>query len=809
MGTLRQDLRHGIRALLKRPGFTLIAAFMLALGIGTNTAIFSVVNGVLLRALPYGEDERIVTLWQSDLKNGVEREETSPASFLDWRDQNQCFEAVSMAEPFGHSLIDYGEPESFRSWIVSSGFFEVLGANALHGRTFLPEEYQQSSSHVVVMGYGLWQRRFGGDSNIVGQSMVLNGQPHTIIGIMPPEFQFPPGRELWAPRPQRERDPLIRGATYIKVVGRLKPGHSIEQAQQEMNAIAARQSEQYPQTHTDIGAVALPLREYLFGPVRPALIMLFAAVSLVLLIACANVASLLLARATERQREFAIRSAMGASRFRLLRQLLTESLLLAIIGGLGGVLLAIWLIDLIVALGPGQLPRLNQINLNAGVLLFASVISVLTALLFGLAPAIEVSRPDLQEVLKEGGRAATAGHGRQRFRNALIVAEVALSSVLLVGAGLLVRSFVALVEVDPGFAAEKALALEVQLARRTPEQRMAFFDQTLEKISTLPDVQAAGATSALPFHDNQIITSISFGIEGRPPSSAGDEQTAYLIATTPDYFRAIGVPLVRGRAFNQFDRADSAQVVLINDRMARRHWPTEDAVGKKISFANSLYAASTPPRITAEIIGVVGDALPTGFDSLPRPEIYLPYTQAPSGGMTFLVRTATDPNNLLSAVKEKIREVNRNQTFSSTYSLEQLVDKSIAERRFNLLLLASFALISLVLAGMGIYSLISFTTAQRTHEIGVRIALGAERGDVLKLIMGRGLKLTSIGLAVGLLSSLALTRLMSGLLFGVSVVDPVTFAITPALLAAVALAACYIPARRAMKVDPVVALRYE
>src|SRR5437870_950820 len=497
-----RDLRAGVRTLAKKRGFTIVVVLMLAAGIATNTAIFSIVNGVLLRALPYQHDDRIVTVWQTAPQRGVEREETSPADFFDWQQQSQSFEEFGMAEPWGHLLTGEAEPEANRSWVVSPGFFEALGARPIRGRTFLPEEYQAGGSNVVVIGYKWWQSHFGGDPNMVGRKLTFNNQATTVVGIMPPDFEYPPGRELWAPRPRRDNDMQNRGRTFIFVVGRLKPGRSTEQAQQEMNAIAARLAQEYPQTNAGIGITLLPLRQILFGDVRPALLVLSGAVGLVLLIACANVANLLLARAAEGQREFAIRSTLGASRSRLLRRLMIESLVLAGLGGIGGVLLSNWLIHVVVALSANRLPRLEQINLNSSVLVFALGISVLTALLFGLAPALQNTRLNLQDVLKEGTHTATAGSARQHFRRALVVTQVAVAFVLLVGAGLLARSFKALLEVDPGFAANKALTLEVQLGRRTTEQRTTFLNQTLEKLAAMPGVAGAGAASALPFSDN-------------------------------------------------------------------------------------------------------------------------------------------------------------------------------------------------------------------------------------------------------------------------------------------------------------------
>ena len=799
-----RDLRTSVRTLARKPGFTIVVVLMLAVGIATNTAIFSVVNGVLLRGLPYQQDDRIVTIWQTAPKRGVDREETSPANYFDWQEQSQSFEQFGMAEPWGHLLTGEAEPEANRSWVVSPGFFEALGARPMLGRIFLPEEYQAGGSNVVVIGYNWWQSHFGGDPNLIGRKLAFNNQPTTVVGIMPPDFEYPPGRELWGPRPRRDNDMQNRGRTFIFVVGRLKPGRTIEQAQQEMNAIASRLADEYPQTSAGIGVLLLPLRQILFGDVRPALLVLFGAVGLVLLIACANVANLLLARAAERQREFAILNALGASRGRMVRQLMTESLVLALLGGIGGVVLSSWLIQVIVALSANRLPRLEQINLNSSVLLFALGISVLTALLFGLAPALQNTRLNLQDVLKEGTHTATAGSARQHFRRALVVIQVAVAFVLLVGAGLLARSFKALLEVDPGFAANKALTLEVQLGRRTTEQRTTFLNQTLEKLEAMPGVAGAGAASALPFSDNQVAQPTTIRIEGRPSVSPEGDATTNLISVTPDYFHALRVPLISGRLLTRFDTKD-VPVAVINHTMALRYWPDEDAVGKKVSFHS--YGGD----FTAEIVGIVGDTHTAGLESEPKPEMFVSHASAIGypNSMTYFVRTATDPLKMLPAVKEKIREVNKEQAFSSVATIDELVARSLNQRRFNLLLLASFAVLALILAGVGLYGLISFMTAQRTYEIGIRMAFGADRSRVLKLVIGQGMALTLAGIAIGLLASLALTRLMQSLLYGISATDPLTFVVIAFVLSAVPFLACYIPARRATKVDPMAALRYE
>lgn len=802
MDEMIRDVRGSVRTFAKKPGFAIIVVMTLASGIAANTAIFSVVNGVLLRALPYRQEDRIVTLWGTAPARKIAREKTSPANYFDWLEQGQAFEALGMAEPWGHLWTREGEPEAIRSWVVTPGFFEALGTQPLLGRGFLPFEYLRGSSPVVIVGYEWWQRHLGGDPSVIGEKLTFNNQLTAIVGVMPPEFEYPPGRQVWAPRPRRESDVRDRGTTYVYVVGRLKPGRTLPQAQQEMSVISARQAEQYPQTNAGIGVSLMPLHQVLLGDVRPALLILFGAVSLVLLIACANVANVSLARYAERQREFAIRGALGASRGRIVRQLMTESLILAGLGGAGGVLLAKWLIRLIAVLSANHIPRLDQVHLSPAVVLFALVLSVLTTLLFGLAPALHRTGAGLQEALKEGSHTATAASPKQRFRQALVVIQIAVAFVLLGGAGLLVRSFLALLDVNPGFAANSALALEMQLARRTADQRIAFLSETLDRVAAMPGVRAAGAASALPFSENQVAQPTTFRIEGRPSVLPEGDATANLISVTPDYFRALGVPLLSGRWLTRFDTKD-VPVAIINHAMAQRWWPAENPLGNKISFR------SFGGYFTTEIVGVVGDMLTAGLEVAPAPEIFVTHasTIGYPNSMTYFVRTEADPLGLLEAVKDKIRESDKNAAFSGVATINQLVERSLDRRRFSLLLLALFALLALGLAAGGLFGLISLITAERTHEIGVRVAFGAGRGEVLKLVLRQGMRLTVMGIAIGLVLSLSLRRLMQSLLFGVTAADPVTFLTIGAVLIAVPLLACYLPALRATRVDPVVALR--
>ena len=801
MNSFLQDLRYALRSLRKNPGFTLVAVLTLALGIGANTTIFSVVHAVLLRPLPYRDPERLVTLWQNNGKAGVTRDDVSPANFLDWREQSRSFESMAGIEPFGLSLSDQGEPERFSAFLVTAGFFEVLGMNPLYGRWFAPEEYQPGNDHVVAIGYGLWRRRFGGDTGLIGQTLRLNGQPYRVVGIMAPEFQFPLEREVWAPRPIREHDRQLRGPTYWNVVGRLKPGVSARQAQDEMGAIAGTLARQYPETNGGMGVTVVPLAELLTGESRPALLLLLGAVFLLLMIACANVANLLLVRAAERQREFAIRRALGARRGRLVRQLFTEGVVLAALGGLAGLLLSRWGLSLVLGFPSARMPRLEQVGLDAGVLLFALGASLLTALFFGLAPAAQLARMERPSTGERGVIPGKAGPARHRLRHGLVICEVALALVLLTGAGLLLRSFAKLLSVDPGFAKERVLALQVFLGRnQNAEQMTGFFDQALERVAAVPGVRNAAVVSSPPFIGLEQDT--PFTIEGRRPPPPGQEPSAYYTEVSADYLAALGVPLRRGRFITKLDRSGAISVVVINDTMARRAFPTQDPVGMKLTVMHD-------PPVTRQIVGVIGDVLHKGLDSLPRPEMFVPYPQSPTPQMTFLVKTTADPAGMLPAVKASIREVNRLQTFAKEVTMEQLVADSLERKRFNLFLLGSFAGLALALAGIGIYGMVSYATRQRTREIGVRIALGAQAEDVLRLLVGQGMALAGTGVAIGMIGALALTRLMRSLLFGVGAADPLTFAVIAGLMASFALLACWIPARRATRVDPVEALRSE
>jgi putative ABC transport system permease protein len=807
---LWQDVRYSARMLLKHPAYTLIAVITLALGIGANAAIFSIINNVLLRSLPYPEADRIVTLWENNSKENIARDDVSPANFLDWRDRQKVFSDIAFANPNSLDYASGGEHEVIRAAAVSNGFFQVFGAGALRGRTFLPEEYEAGKNQVVILSHGAWRRRFGEDQNIVGRTLMLDGQPTTVVGVMPPDFRlylFDHAEEMWSPQVPNEAMKQQRKATYLKVVARLKPNVTLAEAQAELNNIAAQLAQENPNTNQGTGITAVTLPEHLKGKWRPALLILFAAVGLVLLIACANVANLSLARGCEREREFAIRSAIGAGRIRIIRQLFIESLLLAGLGCAGGLLLAIWGVDLIVAFNPGGIPRIEEVSLNGLTLAFVSIVSLLTTLIFGLAPALHLSKPDLQSTLKDTGQTVTANPARHRLRNTLVVAQVALAVVLLTGAGLLMRSFVSLLRTDPGFAVDKVVAIQAFIWDRynKPEQRELYTKETLEKIQSLPGVQAAGVTTAIPLLESSQTTSLAFAVEGKPPQPTGQEPVAQFTIASANYFSAIGARLLNGRLFNQFDLKDTTKVALINETMARRNWPGEDPVGAKFRLIRG--GRDARPGTTLEVIGIVTDQRQDGLEKTPRQEFFVPYAQSPSGSTIFVVRTKGDPHDLLQSLKERIWETNKTQPFYAVTTMDQLVRDSLKARRFNLVLLGALATLALTLAAVGIYGVISFTTGQRTHEIGLRMALGAQTRDILTLVVGQGMTLTLVGLVIGLLVSFVLTRFLSSLLFNISPTDPVTFALIAILLTSVALLACYFPARRATKIDPLVALR--
>lgn len=806
METLIQDLRYAVRMLIKKPGFTVVVVAALALGIGANTAIFSIVNSILLRPLPYRDPDRLAMIWMDNKRMNVDQDIHSYANYVDYRDQNQVFESMAAYYGISLNLVGVGEPERIIGSAASASLFEVLGVDPQLGRVFTADEEQIGQDRVAILSHGLWRRRFGGDPNIVGQEIQVSDVSRTVIGVMPASFKFPyKDAEIWVPMALNENQKQSRGSFGYYAIGRLKPGVSIQQAQAEMGTIASNLASRYPDMLEGFGVNIVPLHRQVTGKVRPALLVLLGTVAFVLLIACANVANLLLARAASREREIAIRTALGANRIRLVRQLLTESALLGLAGGAVGLLIAYWGLNALIALSPEDIPRLDQIGIDGRVLGFTLLVSLLTGLVFGLAPAIQASKPDLNESLKESGRSTTAGVERRRVRSALVVIEVALSLVLLIGAGLMIRSFSQLQKVDLGFNPDRLVSMNIQLSRTKYQGQLStqFFRQLIERVETMPGVESAGATTAI-FID-ALPNSTNFTLEGKPPMPAAEQIETPVDAVTPSYFRTMGIALLSGREFTEQDGLESMPVAIINDTFARRFWPGEEPVGKRFKFGDS---GSQAPWMT--IVGVVGDMRRTGLDVDVRCETFLPYTQRRFiGFLSLVVRARSDPRVIATAVRDQVWSIDSGQPVSHIRTMDQLLDGMMAQRRLNMVLFALFGGVALVLAAVGVYGVISYSVTQRIHEIGIRMALGADRGDVLRMIVRNGMTLVLIGVAIGLIAAFGLTRLMTALLFGVSATDLATFVAVSGILSGVALAACFVPALRAIKVDPMVALRYE
>jgi predicted permease len=806
MRTLWQDLRYGARMLLKNPGFTLIAALTLALGIGANTAIFSVVNGVLLSSLPYPNPEQLAMVWCDNKRQGIPDDITSYPNFVDWRDRNKTFQGMAGMTSGRNNLTGTGsEPEEISDANVSINFFQLLGVNPVLGRVFTAEEETPGRDKVVVLSYSLWQRRFGGNPGILNQSILLNDEQRVVVGVMPPGFQFPERTDVWGPLAVDDRMRQARGAFFLPVVGRLKPGVTRAQAQADLDVIVKQIEQQFP-AMAGYGANVVPILENTVGPIRRALIILSFAVMFVLLIACANVANLLLARAAVRQREVALRAALGAGRWRIVRQLLTESTLLAVLGGALGVLLAWWGLRLLVDISATIIPRIENIRLDGRVFWFTLGLSLLTGLIFGLAPALQTTHFKLSEMLKEGGRTGSGGGRRaQRIRGVFIVVEVALTLALLAGAGLLVRSFWRLQNIDTGFKPDHLLTLRVTLwgsKYRTGADAVSFYGRLQERLAALPGVASASAASAIMLP--KLANSGGFTIENRPrdPNEPGLELPFDCVQ--PNYFQTMGIPLLQGRAFTSADTRESPRVAIVNETFVKKYFQNEDPIGRRFTFGGG-----GPNARWITIVGVVRDTKRQGVDRPVRIESWMPLAQRPDGSMEVVLRTTGDPLALSNAVREAVWSLDRDLPLPSIQTMEHILSERIARQRLNMRLLVLFALVALILAAVGIYGVMSYSVTQCTQEIGIRMALGAQASDVLRMVVWRGMSLTLIGVALGLAAALALTRVMKNLLFDMSTTDPVTFAAIAALLTAVAFVACWIPARRATKVDPMVALRYE
>jgi putative ABC transport system permease protein len=816
MEILWRDIRYGLRTLAGNPGFALVAIIVLALGIGANTAIFSVVNGVLLQPLPYSNPDRLVMLWGTNTErpNGV-----NPVSYpdlLDWQAQNKSFESLAalFTNPnFDVNLTGGAEPERVPVVRVTPGYFETLGATPVAGRTFLPDEDEVGRHRVAMLSYNLWQRRFDSDPALVGKPVYVNGFPYEVVGVLPKDFR-PLGSlalgeevELWRPVAGRKDARYTRDNRFLRVVGRLKPGVTLKQAQTEMSTIAGRLAEEYPDTNQNHEVKLVSLHNQVVSDTRPALLILLGAVGLVLLIACANVANLLLARSAGRQKEMAIRAALGAGQGRLIRQLITESVLLSGVSGALGILLAYAGIQLVTVFSPGNIPRLEEITIDGWVLTFAFTVSLLTGVLFGLVPALQGSRPDLQEALKQGGRQSAGGTG-YRLRNALVVTEVALALLLLVGAGLLMRSFGELLRVDPGFKPESVLTvqLELPMGRGMPyanqSERTAFYQQLLERLRVLPGVNSVGISTSVPLDSRG--GRVALTLEGRPET---EDKPLFAAMHLVDggYFPVLGIPLQSGRLFNMHDQQDdftrdTLRVVVINETMARQFWPGENPLGKKLR---------TGFGFPGEVVGVVADVKVQTLEEDTPPSIYWYAPQVPFNFFTVALRSDVQPMSLVPSVRQTVDDMDAELPLYNIRTMEHLISRSVAERRFILSLLSIFAGVALVLAAVGLYGVISFSVSQRTHEMGVRLALGARPADILKLVVNQGLLMTGIGIGVGLAGAFFLTSFLEKLLFRVTATDPLTFAGISLLLVVVAALACYVPARRATKVDPMVALRYE
>lgn len=808
-----QDLKYGTRVLRKSPGFAIVAVLVLALGIGANTAIFSVVNAVLLRPMAVRDPGRLVHVWHVPPPKafpGITRFSVSVANYIDWKKQNSVFEDMAIFSGKSMNLTGDGKPEYARATTVSTSFFSVLGVEPMLGRGFLPGEDTLGKDHVVVLTHAFWQSRFGGDQNIVGKQITLNDEPYMVVGVMGPKVTYPEGQKMWVPLAWTPKETAVRGEHHSIVLARLRPGINIQQAQAEMTTISDRLARQYPEDNKDWGAVVVPMREDIVGDVRPALLLLLGAVACVLMIACANVANLLLARALARSKEIAIRTALGASRVRLIQQLLIETMLVALAGGIVGLVVAKFGIDLILHFFAEQLPSSMVISLDLPVLLFTLVLSILTGIIAGMVPAWRLSKANVNETLKQGlGRAGDSGGNRTRA--ALVMCEVALSLMLLAGAGLMVRSLWNLRSSNPGFDTRNVLTLSLPMSDKryqTPEAEINFWNQLLTRLRALPGVDSAGVTDDLPFQGG---SHQPIAIEGRPAVAMSEQPEVDVRLVSTGYLRAMHISVLRGRDFSEQDTVESPGVVLISEAMAKRFWPGEDAVGKRLTL-------SFFPGKVREIVGVVGNVKLDGVDQVePNSALYMPVTQITvppsvdwrSFGLDMVIRTNTAPETLSSAVSNLIHETDPEQAVLRMMTMEQFMANSLTPQRFNMLMLATFAGVALAMAAMGIYSVLSYMVRRRVREIGIRMALGAQIPDVLRLIVMDGMKPVIAGVMIGVTAALLLGRVVSKLIYGVKPSDPATFVVVSALLATVALFATALPAYRATRVDPMKTLRDE
>lgn len=803
MGTVFQDVVYGFRMLLKNPGLTIAAILTLSIGIGANSVIFSGVNAILLRPLPYQHPDQLVMIWEKQPRLNIQEGKVSYPDFLDWKRQSQLTQNMAMFSSWGFTLTGVAEPEHLKGAVVSADFFPVLKVKPELGRTFLSEEDQPGAGPSVVLSHKLWQQRFAANRNVIGQPVTLNDKGYTVIGVMPADFEFVPLKDvgIWAPIGAVAGNDVIENRGYRvnnQVIARLKNGVTPQQAQAEIVSVARRLEEQYPDTNAGVSASVIGLHEQIVGNVRTVLLIIFAAVTSVLLIACVNIANLLLARSAVRNTEMAVRVALGASRGRIIRQLLTESVLLALIGGTIGLLIAFLGTKLWIVISPESIPRVGETSLDLRVLAFTFGLSTLTGILFGLAPALQASKPNLNETLKSSTRGSTAN--RNRLRSLLVVSEVALALTLLVVAGLLIRSFLRLQQVEPGFNSKNVLTMQIALPQpRYPgeEQQVSFFQQLLQRIEALPSVESAGTVNSLPLSGQG--AGISFQIAGAPPAAPGEQlNTQYRIAS-PNYFSAMSIPLLRGRVFTERDDLKAPGAVIINQAMARRYFPHEDPLGKRIGFGGGPF--------WCEVIGVVGDVRHYKLASEPQPEAYLSSFQDPWRYMTLVIRTTNNSNSIIGQVRTEILAVDKDQPVYNIRPMEEVLSNSVAQPRFNLWLLGIFAVVALLLAVVGIYGVMSYLVVQRSREIGVRLALGADPKQILKLVVGQGMILTLLGVVVGLVAAFALTRTMSSLLYGVTATDPITFILVSLIMLGVAVVANLIPAHKATKVNPLVALR--